>query len=231
MTIYYVGKELEFPNPLYGSEEGLIAVGGDLSPARLIFAYENGIFPWFSDEEPILWWSPDPRFILKCEEIKISKSMKKFIKKSLYKVTYDKAFNEVIEACSTVKRGAGNGTWITKEMKEAYKKLHRLGYAHSVETWYEDKLVGGLYGISLGKSFFGESMFSKRDNASKTAFINLVGNLNKLKFDMVDCQVHTNHLESLGAKKIQRTEFLELLEKSIKKETICGNWSNLFNED
>lgn len=227
MSMYYVGKELEFPNPLHASEDGLLAVGGDLSPERLLFAYENAIFPWYSDDEPILWWSPNPRFILLADEIRVSRSMKKFMKKESYHVSYDKVFADVIEACATVKRGDGNGTWITEEMKEAYINLHKLGYAHSVECWCGEDLVGGLYGVSIGKAFFGESMFSKQDNASKTAFINLVEKLKEHDFEIIDCQVYTKHLESLGAKQIEREEFLDKLKLVVGKESLVGDWDKI----
>jgi len=211
MPIYRLPKDLVFPHPSLSEEDGLLAIGGDLSAKRLLLAYTNGIFPWFSEDEPILWWSPDPRFVLYPKDIKISKSMKKILKKNTYKITFDTCFRDVISNCSNTRKASG--TWITNEMIEAYCRLHELGFAHSAEAWYEDKLVGGLYGISIGKCFFGESMFSTMDNASKAAFITLSKVLEEEKFLMIDCQVHTNHLESLGAIHISREKFLELVER------------------
>jgi leucyl/phenylalanyl-tRNA--protein transferase len=218
MAIYNLSNDLIFPNPHTSEKDGLLAVGGDLSPERLLLAYCNGIFPWFSDEEPILWWSPDPRFVLYPKDIKISHSMKKLLKKNIYSITYDTCFKDVIWNCANTRKD--NGTWITSEMIDAYVKLHNLGFAHSVETWYKDKLVGGLYGISIGKCFFGESMFSLMDNASKTAIISLSQLLEEKDFLMIDCQVYTKHLESLGAVNISREKFLELVTKGISSEPL-----------
>ncbi|WP_291632382.1 leucyl/phenylalanyl-tRNA--protein transferase, partial [Clostridium sp.] len=190
---------------------GLLAIEGDLSPERLFLAYSNGIFPWFSDGEPILWWSPDPRFVVYPSDVKISHSMKKVFKKNTYRISFDTCFRDVISNCSNVRKETG--TWITNEMIEAYCSLHEVGYAHSVETWYEDRLVGGLYGVSIGKCFFGESMFSTMDNASKVAFITLSKVLEEKRFTIIDCQVHTTHLESLGAVYMSRDNFLEIVEK------------------
>jgi len=206
------------------SEEGIIAVGGDLSPGRLISAYSRGIFPWFSDDEPIIWWSPDPRFVLFPEKLKVSKSMKTLFNKNAFRVTFDTSFQEVIKACSIAPRKEQDGTWITNDMVEAYCELHRLGYAHSVEVWKGEDLVGGLYGVSLGTSFFGESMFSKVSNASKYGFIKLVDRLVEINFELIDCQVFTEHLKSLGAEEVERSEFLDLLESTLKKESWIGNW-------
>lgn len=218
MPVYRLSEELAFPHPSLADEDGLLAVGGDLSSQRLLLAYCNGIFPWFSEDEPILWWSPDPRFVLYPENIKVSHSMKKLLKKNIYRVTYDTCFRDIISNCANTRKDTG--TWITNEMIEAYCTLHDLGFAHSVETWYEDKLVGGLYGLALGKCFFGESMFSIMDNASKTAIITLSRLLEQKGFLMIDCQVYTEHLESLGAVKIPREEFLRLLEKGISVEPL-----------
>lgn len=218
MPVYRLSEELAFPHPSLADEDGLLAVGGDLSSQRLLLAYCNGIFPWFSEAEPILWWSPDPRFVLYPENIKVSHSMKKLLKKNIYRVTYDTCFRDIISNCANTRKDTG--TWITNEMIEAYCNLHDLGFAHSVETWYEDKLVGGLYGLALGKCFFGESMFSIMDNASKTAIITLSRLLEQKGFLMIDCQVYTEHLESLGAVKIPREEFLRLLEKGISVEPL-----------
>ncbi|MBU3111344.1 leucyl/phenylalanyl-tRNA--protein transferase [Clostridium lacusfryxellense] len=213
MPIYRLSKDLAFPDPSLSEEDGLLAIEGDLSPERLLLAYSNGIFPWFSDDEPILWWSPNPRFIIYPKDIRISHSMKKLIKKNTYKVSFDTCFREVISNCSNVRKDTG--TWITNEMIEAYCILHELGYAHSIETWFDGKLVGGLYGISIGKCFFGESMFSTMDNASKVAFITLGKALEEKGFSIIDCQVHTNHLESLGAVFMPRETFLEVIKKGI----------------
>ena len=211
MPIYRLSNDLVFPDPSLSEDDGLLAIEGDLSPERLLLAYANGIFPWFSDEEPILWWSPDPRFIVYPKDIKISHSMKKILKKNKYRVSFDTCFRDVISNCSSTRKE--EGTWITNEMIEAYCKLHELGFAHSVETWYENKLVGGLYGVSIGRCFFGESMFSTMDNASKVAFISLSKLLEEKGFSVIDCQVHTEHLESLGAVNISRESFLVLVEK------------------
>jgi len=198
-----------FPEVSNANEEGLLAIGGDLSPERLLYAYKNGIFPWFEEDETILWWSPDPRFVLFPEDLKVSKSMRQFLRNCNYEVTVNKAFNLVIEECALAKRVGQESTWITKSMIEAYIKLHELGYAKSVEVWKDEMLVAGLYGIDLGnKVFCGESMFSKENNASKTGFITFVKNSD---YKLIDCQVFTNHLESLGAKDIPREDFLQFL--------------------
>jgi leucyl/phenylalanyl-tRNA--protein transferase len=210
-------------------ESGLLAVGGDLSPERLIAAYREGIFPWYGDGEPILWWSPDPRFVLFPNELRISRSMRQFLKKGIVRITFDQAFREVIAACRRPRPGQ-NGTWITDEMREAYGALHDLGYAHSVEVWQEKELVGGLYGVSLGGAFFGESMFSEIPNASKAALITLVLYLEKRGFDLIDCQVETAHLAGLGARPIPRCDFCELLRQSLRHETLRGNWGEWLTE-
>lgn len=211
MAIYELSDDLIFPHPSLGEDDGLLAVGGDLSAERLLLAYSNGIFPWYSEGEPILWWSPDPRFVLFPKDIRISHSMKKVLKKNTYTVTFDTCFRDVISSCANVRKESG--TWINNDMIEAYYKLHELGFAHSVETWYEDKLVGGLYGISIGKCFFGESMFSTMSNASKVAFITLCKKLEQQDFKLIDCQVYTEHLKSLGAVNIGREKFLEIIKK------------------
>ncbi|MCX7921513.1 MAG: leucyl/phenylalanyl-tRNA--protein transferase [Clostridia bacterium] len=221
MPVFQLTEELVFPHPDLADEDGILAVGGDLSIDRLLLAYCNGIFPWFSEGEPILWWSPDPRFVLFPSDINISKSMNKFLKKSRYRVTFDTSFEKVITLCGELRT---EGTWINDEMIEAYCALHRLGFAHSVETWHEDRLVGGLYGVSLGRCFFGESMFSTMDNASKTALITLSQSLLERNFLMIDCQVYSKHLESMGAVNLERKEFLKYLEKSLCYETLRGSW-------
>jgi len=207
--MYYLNEKIEFPDLSLASEEGLLAVGGDLSVERLIHAYKNGVFPWYEDSEPILWWSPDPRFVLFPEQLKISKSMKQVLKNCDYTVTVNKAFAEVIQQCSQVKRDGQSSTWITNPMIDGYIEMHKRGYAKSVEVWKEEKLVAGLYGIDLGnKVFCGESMFTKESNASKVGFISFIQNTD---YKLIDCQLYTNHLESLGAQNISRAEFLDYL--------------------
>lgn len=199
-------------------------MGGDLTQKRLLLAYRMGIFPWFSNNEPIMWWSPDPRLILFPEEIRISKTLKKMIKKKMFHVTMDSAFVQVINHCAQVRLQNNQDTWIIKEMIDAYCKLHELGFAHSVETWHQGELAGGLYGVSLGGSFFGESMFTLVSNASNVAFVKLVEYLMSLSFDMIDCQIATQHLVRFGAKEIPRVRFLETLNESLKKPTLKGRW-------
>lgn len=213
-----------FPDIDNVTEEGIVAVGGDLTEGRLISAYSRGIFPWFSDDEPILWWCPNPRFILLPKNLKVSKSMKTVINKKTFHTTFDTHFKDVIKACSLAPRKDQDGTWITNDMIKAYCKLHELGYAHSVEVWENQKLVGGLYGVSLGSAFFGESMFSSVSNASKFGFIKLVEWLKENSFDLIDCQVYTQHLESLGAHEVERNYFLKLLERSLANKTTLGRW-------
>ena len=209
--MYFLLNELFFPDVSEADEYGILAVGGDLSPERLMLAYRSGIFPWFDNDEPILWWSPSERMVLFPSELKISKSMRNILNKNIFKVTYNKDFRGVISNCSQISRQGQEGTWITAEMIEAYVKLHELGHAKSVEVWQNDELVGGLYGVDLGHVFCGESMFSKVSNASKVAFISLAQNLEKRKYKLIDCQVHNDHLESLGAREIERAEFMEIL--------------------
>ena len=202
-------ENTDFPDVSQATFEGLLAIGGNLSTKRLLSAYKKGIFPWFSDDEPILWWSPDPRFVLFPEELHVSKTMKQLLKKNHFEVTINKDFKSVIERCSKTKRVGQDDTWITQDMIDAYLRLHQLGYAKSIEVWQNDQLVGGLYGIDLGNNVFcGESMFTKVSNASKVGFITFVQNSN---YRLIDCQLHTNHLESLGARNISRTEFVEYL--------------------
>ncbi len=205
----YLNENIWFPNVNEASPEGILAIGGDLSVDRLVLAYKSGIFPWFETNQPILWWSPDPRFVLFPEKLKVSKSMKQVLRNKDYTVTVNKAFNDVINECSKVKRNGQNDTWITNNMIEAYLKLHELGYAKSVEVWREGVLVAGLYGVDLGNGVFcGESMFTKESNASKVGFIKFIQNTN---YKLIDCQVYTSHLESLGAEAISRDDFLKYL--------------------
>lgn len=206
-------SHLPFPDPATAETDpdGLLAVGGDLSPQRLVNAYRQGIFPWYSPGQPILWWSPDPRMVLFPDELHVSRSLRKVLRQGRFEVTFDRAFEAVIQCCAAP-RGPGEGTWLTPEMIRAYIRLHEQGIAHSVESWLEGELVGGLYGIQLGSLFFGESMFSRASNASKVAFVQLVQSLQALGCPLVDCQVHTPHLESLGATMIPRARFLELVQ-------------------
>lgn len=215
MPVFLLTDELILPAPHLADEDGLLAVGGDLSVERLLLAYHNGIFPWFNDDELIQWWSPDPRFVLFPDEIKISKGMKQLLKRNAFKFTTNKTFTQVIDNCKIINRGEGNGTWITHDMKAAYIKLHQLGYAHSAEAWKDGELAGGLYGIRLGKVFFGESMFSKQSNASKYAFLKYVQQLQEEGVELIDCQVYTEHLESLGARMIEREEFLKMVKELV----------------
>lgn len=208
MPLYLLDENLWFPPVEEALEDGLLAVGGDLSTERLLLAYHSGIFPWYSEDIP-MWWSPDPRFVLFPNELKVSKSMKGLLKKETFSFTTNKAFEEVIYNCQQKDREGQDGTWITREVLEAYTKLHHLGHAHSAEAWLEGKLVGGLYGIRLGKAFFGESMFSHVSNASKYAFIKYVQLLQTDGTELIDCQVYTEHLESLGARMISRTDFIQ----------------------
>lgn len=204
-----LNEDIEFPNVNEATQDGLLAIGGDLNPERLILAYKSGIFPWFDNDKFIMWWSPDPRFVLFPDKIKVSKSMKQILKKGEFKVTKNKAFSKVIKECSRVKRPGQSGTWITDKMIEAYSRLFELGFAKSVEVWKDDKLVGGLYGVDVGKNIFcGESMFSLVNNASKVGFITFVQNSH---YKLIDCQVYTKHLESLGAEEIPRNDFINLL--------------------
>ena len=209
--MYFLTKELYFPPIEMASPEGIVAVGGDLSPERLLLAYKSGIFPWFEDDEPILWWSPPERMVLFFEDLKISKSMRNVINQRKFKVTFNTAFRDVILNCKKISRKDQQGTWITDNMVEAYCKLHELDIAKSVEVWQDDKLVGGLYGVDLGHVFCGESMFSKVSNASKIAFVSLVKYLNENEYLLLDCQLHNDYLEQLGAFEISRETFLKIL--------------------
>ncbi|MBK8610640.1 MAG: leucyl/phenylalanyl-tRNA--protein transferase [Chitinophagaceae bacterium] len=209
--MFLLDKELYFPPLEDADEDGLLAIGGDLSIERLVLAYRSGIFPWYNEDEPICWWSPDPRFVLYPGEIKISSSMKTVLQNGKFRFTVNRAFSSVIQNCKTVPRAGQDGTWISAAMQKAYNQLHDLGYAHSAETWLNGHLVGGLYGIRLGKVFFGESMFSRQNNASKFAFIKYVQQLQKENVQLIDCQLQTGHLERLGARMISRSLFSEIL--------------------
>jgi len=224
MPVYRLTDAVSFPPVELAEPEGLLAVGGDLSPERLLAAYSAAIFPWYSEGEPLLWWSPDPRFVLFPAELRVSRSMRQFLKKGTVQITFDKAFPKVISACGSRPRPGQDGTWITPEMRDSYNNLHKLGFAHSVEVWAGGTLVGGLYGVSLGRMFFGESMFSAIPNASKAALITLVSFLREREFDLIDCQVETRHLGSLGARPIPREAFCRLLRKSLQYKTLQNNW-------
>jgi len=206
-----LGKEIIFPNVNTASQDGIVAIGGDLSAARLILAYKSGIFPWYNEGEPIIWYSPDPRMVLFPDKLKISKSMYQVLRKNDFEITFNQNFTEVISQCKTWERKDQAGTWITDEMKIAYMKLHELGIAKSIEVWQNNELVGGLYGIDLGHVFCGESMFSKVSNASKAAFIHLTRKLKEENYKLIDCQVYNEHLASLGAEEIPRAKFIEIL--------------------
>jgi leucyl/phenylalanyl-tRNA--protein transferase len=213
--MFLLNKELFFPPLETADSEGLLAIGGDLSTERLLLAYRKGIFPWYNEGEPVCWWSPDPRFVLFPGELKTSKSMKTILQDETLEFTTNRAFKEVIENCGSVRRKGQQGTWISPAIKKAYLNLHELGYAHSAETWKNGKLLGGLYGIRLGQVFFGESMFSLEPNASKYAFARYVGQMLEEKVQLIDCQVYTQHLESLGARMVPRKEFARRLEEYI----------------
>jgi leucyl/phenylalanyl-tRNA--protein transferase len=225
----YLGEEVDFPfpSPETADEQGIVCAGGNLSPGLLLSAYRRGIFPWFSEREPILWWSPDPRFVLFTEELHVSGTMIKLLRKRSFDLALDRDFAAVIRACSSSPRPGQDGTWITEGMIEAYIELHRLGYAHSVEARRGDELVGGLYGVALGSMFFGESMFSRVDDASKAAFIPFVWRLREEGFTLVDSQVYTDHLAGLGAREIPRSEYLRLLADRLAATTRKGDWAKV----
>jgi leucyl/phenylalanyl-tRNA---protein transferase len=218
-------NDLFFPSVEEADEFGIVALGGDLSAKRLLLAYRSGIFPWYSEDEPITWWSPDPRFVLYPSHLKVSKSTKQILKKNMFTVTFDNSFLEVIQNCRDIRLQNQEGTWITDEMLEAYYELHQMGYAHSVEVLENGILVGGLYGVAIGCCFFGESMFSAVSNASKIGFTTLANVLLEKGYQMIDCQVHTNYLESLGASFIPRAEYLKELKKSIEMDAPLEKWT------
>ncbi len=226
MPVFRLNEEPLFPPVELSSPEGIIAAGGDLSPERLLAAYSSGIFPWYSDEQPILWWSPDPRFVLFPRQLHVSRSLRRAMNKQPFTITFDTHFEGVITGCSLPRRD-GFGTWITDEMREAYLRLHQLGYAHSVEAWEGENLAGGMYGVSLGSCFFGESMFTRVNNASKIALVTLVEALVDKKFTLLDCQVYTENLDRFGALHIPRKDFLDILAKGMEAPTLRGNWGEL----
>lgn len=224
MPLFRLSDKISFPPPHLAEPEGLLAIGGDLSEHRLLLAYKMGIFPWFSKGEPILWWSPDPRLILYPEQVYVSKRLRRTIKQGIFEITSDTAFEHVIKSCAQSRSKESNETWITDEMIESYCRLFDSGYAHSIEAWYNGKLAGGIYGISLGGCFFGESMFARINNASKVVLVALCGYLKSLSFDMIDCQVTTDHMLRMGAVEISRYQFLKKLAQSITRKTLRGKW-------
>jgi leucyl/phenylalanyl-tRNA--protein transferase len=224
MPVFRLSKTLSFPPPHLAIEEGLLAVGGDLSRERLVLAYSQGIFPWYAEDDPILWWSPDPRLVLYPDELQVSRSLHKLLRHRPFTVTLDKAFGRVIRACAGTRGPDHPGTWIVPEMIAAYEALHAAGLAHSVESWKGDTLVGGLYGVSLGAVFYGESMFTKAGNASKVALVHLVQALRLAGFRLIDCQVTTAHLMRFGAREIPRRRFMQELQVALKGPTRQGVW-------
>ena len=224
MTVYFLDSRIRFPDPSEAEPGGLLAIGGDLSPKRLLLAYENGIFPWYSEEDPILWFSPDPRMVFFPGDFRFSKTLIKTVSSGKFSVRVDTDFATVIESCALVTRKGQSGTWITEEMKTAYRKLHELGYAHSFEVYSEENLVGGLYGVSLGGTFFGESMFHLETDASKVALFHLARKCWEFGFDFIDSQVPTDHMRTLGGREVSRKEFLLALKSSLRKKTLRGVW-------
>ncbi len=225
MPIYYLGDEPElFPPPEKADRSGLLAVGGDLRPERLLAAYSQGIFPWYSQGQPLLWHSPDPRFVLTPDKLHVGRSLRKTLKEAPYEVRWDSAFADVIDACASTPRPGQSGTWITDEMREAYVTLHRLGFAHSVEAWADGELKGGFYGVSLGAAFFGESMFAHAPDASKVAFVTAVERFGEWGFHFIDCQVETEHLARFGAEHWPRRRFLQALAQALQEPTRRGRW-------
>lgn len=224
MPVFALPKEAIFPDPAHAEDDGLLAVGGDLSPERLLTAYALGIFPWYSDKSPILWWCPQPRLILEPGREHVPSRLDRFLRQGRYRFTLDTAFEQVIASCATVGRRGAEGTWIVPEMLAAYTRLHELGFAHSVETWEHGELVGGLYGVALGRAFFGESMFYHRPDASKGAFVTLIRVLTRAGYTLFDCQQTTPHMVRFGGFEVDRVDFLRRLEEALHKETHRGRW-------
>jgi len=224
VPVHRLGRELAFPPPQSAGPDGLLAVGGDLEPERLLLAYSQGIFPWYDESLPILWHSPDPRMILLPREIHVSRSLARTLRRRTFALTLDAAFARVVEACAETPRPRGEGTWITRQMRAAYERLHELGFAHSAEAWCEGELAGGVYGVALGGCFFGESMFARRPDASKAALAVLVRQLERWGFELFDCQMHTPHLSRLGAREWPRSRFLRHLRHALARETRRGPW-------
>jgi len=223
VPVFRLDERLVFPPPEL-AEDGLLAVGGDLSPNRLLLAYAMGIFTWYDEGQPILWHSPDPRLVLLTGELHVSRSLERTLRRGTFRITFDAAFGRVVDACAAADRPGQHGTWITGEMRRAYKRLHRLGYAHSAEAWQKNRLAGGLYGVSLGGAFFGESMFAREPDASKAAFVSLVRQLQRWGITLVDCQVATEHLERFGATEWPRERFLAALGEALEQPTRRGGW-------
>jgi leucyl/phenylalanyl-tRNA---protein transferase len=228
MPVFWLHPDrIEFPNPHLANADGIVAIGGDLSPKRLLLAYRIGLFPWFNEDEPILWWSLDPRLVLFPKDLYIAKSMRPYFNQQKFKVTFDTQFEQVVRACQkNTRKGQAGGSWISEDIVQAYRQMHELGYAHSVEVWQGADLVGGLYGISIGKVFFGESMFTAVSNASKVGFITLVQKLTALGYWLIDCQQQTQHLTSMGAMTIKRTHFLKLLKKNEAEPDNPSSWKD-----
>jgi len=224
MPLFRLSEKIEFPPAWLARSDGLLCIGGDLCTKRLILAYRNGIFPWFSNSEPILWWSPDPRLVLFPSKIRVSKSLKKTIRKDCFSIRINTAFEQTIVACSQPRQDKPEGTWLVDEMIDAYITLHKMGFAHSVEAWQGDRLAGGLYGVSLGKTFFGESMFSLVSNASKVALVALAQELDSQGFEIIDCQVTSEHLLRMGAQEITRNLFLDILNNGVDQKVPAGLW-------
>ncbi len=223
MPVWKLDHRLWFPPP-EEAEDGLLAVGGDLRPERLLLAYSRGIFPWYEEGIPILWHSPDPRLVLEASSLHVPRSLRKTLRKHIYDIRYDTAFAQVIAECARARRPGQRGTWITRDMRAAYQRLHDSGFAHSVEAWQEGKLVGGVYGVSLGGAFFGESMFARAPDASKVAFVTLVERLREWEIELIDCQVHTEHLARFGAEEWPRARFLRALAAALERPTRRGPW-------
>jgi leucyl/phenylalanyl-tRNA--protein transferase len=224
MPVYRLDHRLIFP-PAQDAEDGLLAVGGDLSPERLVLAYSSGIFPWYEEGQPVLWHSPDPRMVLRPAAFRVPRSLRQVLRRQTYRITLDQAFRRVVESCASTPRPGQDGTWITEDMKDAYEVLHRRGLAHSVEAWEGDRLAGGLYGVSLGAAFFGESMFADAPDASKAAFATLVAQLAAWGIDLIDCQVYTDHLARFGAEEWPRARYLKTLRAALCLPTRLGPWT------
>lgn len=225
MAVYQLSDDLVFPDPRRANPDGLLAIGGDLSVPRLLLAYRLGIFPWYEDGYPILWWSPPRRCLVDPTAFHVSRSLNRLLRQGRFTVTFDQAFSEVMRACAETRIAEGKGTWITEDMIDAYVILHETGFAHSTEAWYEGQLAGGIYGVSLGSAFFGESMFKRVTNASKIAFASLAQRLSDWHFTMIDCQITNPHLQSLGSYEISRAEFLRRLAHALTFPTRVGKWT------
>jgi len=223
-VIFRIPERHVFPDPELAEPNGLLGVGGDLAPERVLLAYQLGIFPWYSEGQPVLWWSPDPRMVLRTDELMVRRSLAKRVRQRRYRITLDRAFAEVIEACGEVPRPGQQGTWITDDMKQAYLALHRQGFAHSVEAWRDDELVGGLYGVAMGRLYCGESMFARAPDASKVAFVHLARQLALWDMPLIDCQVYTDHLARFGAVEVPRTDYLHQISQLVMGPHRPGPW-------